>query len=120
MHHRIFVYGTLRHSQANHHLLEGGQYLGPHRTPPRYTMLEVGGYPGVISGGRASIVGEIYRVDEQTLRNLDRLEDHPRLYTRELIPSPYGRAWMYLFRGATRDRSAIPSGDWCRPTRSGL
>lgn len=43
---------------------------------------------------------------------LDRLEDYPRLYDRVLIPTPYGRAWVYLYRGPKADRALIGSGDW--------
>jgi gamma-glutamylaminecyclotransferase len=31
---------------------------------------------------------------------------------RSYIPSPYGRAWIYIYRGRLKDRPVIPSGDW--------
>jgi gamma-glutamylcyclotransferase (GGCT)/AIG2-like uncharacterized protein YtfP len=112
MQHRVFVYGTLLAGQVNHHLLVGAELLGPHRTDPCYTMFGLGAYPGVAKGGGTAIRGEIYRVDGGGLERLDRLEDYPRLYDRVLIPSPYGRAWIYLYRGRIKGRSLIPSGDW--------
>lgn len=112
MPHLVFVYGTLLRGEVNHHLLAGAQCLGPHRTAPCYTLFRLGAYPGLAVGGNTAIVGEVYRVDAARLRTLDRLEDYPRLYDRVLIPTPYGRAWVYLFRGQRRDRSRIHSGDW--------
>lgn len=109
---RIFVYGTLRKAEVNHYLLEGAAYLGEHRTLSRYKMLHLGAYPGVIEGGSTPIQGEVYRIDRAHLAKLDRLEDYPRLYTRKLIQTPWGRAWIYLYQGSKADRELIGSGNW--------
>ncbi len=109
---RVFVYGTLRRGQRYHRLLEGARFLGMHRTADRYTMVHLGAYPGVIGGGRQAIVGEVYQIDPAMLARLDRLEDCPREYRRQLIVTPYGYAWIYLFRGRPGSRPQIPSGDW--------
>lgn len=115
---RVFVYGTLRAGEGNHHLLRGALYLGTHRTPARYTMLDLGGYPGV-TAGRTRITGEVYAVDPATLAALDRLEEYPHLYTRVLIPSPYGKTWLYLYRGPRTRRRVVPGGDWRRARPGG-
>jgi gamma-glutamylcyclotransferase (GGCT)/AIG2-like uncharacterized protein YtfP len=112
MEHRVFVYGTLLRGEVNHHLLEGARCCGPHRTEPRFTLFALGAYPGVVDGGNTAVVGEVYVVNEIQLLRLDRLEDYPRLYDRRLIATPYGRAWLYLYRGRVRDRHAIRGGDW--------
>jgi len=112
MQHQVFVYGTLLAGEVNHHLLAGADLLGPHRTEPCFTMFGLGAYPGVTRGGATAIFGEVYRVDGMGLERLDRLEDYPRLYDRVLIPSSYGRAWIYLYRGHIGGREVIRSGDW--------
>jgi gamma-glutamylcyclotransferase (GGCT)/AIG2-like uncharacterized protein YtfP len=112
MRHLVFVYGTLLRGQVNHRLLDGARLLGPHRTEPCFTLYGLGAYPGVARGGRTAIAGEVYELDRTGLARLDRLEDYPRLYDRVLIPSPYGRAWIYVYRGLVRDRPVIGSGDW--------
>jgi len=112
MHHLVFVYGTLLRGQVNHRLLSGARLLGPHRTEPCFTLYDLGAYPGVARGGRTAVAGEVYEVDQAGLLRLDRLEDYPRLYNRILIPCPYGRAWIYLYRGRLGDRPVIRSGDW--------
>ncbi len=114
----VFVYGTLRRGEVNHYLLSGAEFCGVHLTRPRYRMLHLGTYPGVVAGGSSSIEGEIYRVDTKGLVKLDRLEAYPRLYTRKLIPTDWGRAWIYLYRGSRQSRSVIPSGSWCGETMS--
>jgi gamma-glutamylcyclotransferase (GGCT)/AIG2-like uncharacterized protein YtfP len=112
MRHRVFVYGTLLRGEVNHHLLAGAEFLGPHRTDACYTLYDLGAYPGLSRGGRAAVAGEVYRIDDAGMRQLDRLEDYPRLYGRLLIPSPYGRAWIYVYRRRLKDLPVIPSGDW--------
>jgi gamma-glutamylaminecyclotransferase len=112
MHHRVFVYGTLLRGEVNHHLLAGAACLGPHRTAPVFTLYKLGTYPGLVRGGTSAVLGEVYRIDGAALRRLDALEDYPRLYGRQLISTPYGETWVYLFRGSVSGRRAIPSGDW--------
>jgi gamma-glutamylcyclotransferase (GGCT)/AIG2-like uncharacterized protein YtfP len=112
MRHQVFVYGTLLRGEINHYLLADAEYLGPHRTAPGFALYLLGAYPGAVRGGMTAIVGEVYAVDRAGLQRLDRLEDYPRLYDRKLVPSPYGRAWIYLYRGTLRDRPVIRGGDW--------
>jgi gamma-glutamylcyclotransferase (GGCT)/AIG2-like uncharacterized protein YtfP len=112
MDHRVFVYGTLMRGEVNHGLLAGAALLGPHRTAPCFGLLRVGAYPGAVRGGRGAIRGEVYRIDSAGLRRLDHLEEYPKLYDRQLIPTPYGRAWIYLYRGPRVDRPTIVGGDW--------
>lgn len=109
---RLFVYGTLCHNEVNHHLLEGARYCGHHVTGPYYKMVNLGTYPGVVKRGRTRIQGEVYEVGSQDLAVLDRLEGYPKAYSRELIPTPWGRAWIYIYRGSRRGREKIASGIW--------
>ncbi len=118
MQYLIFVYGTLLRGEVNHGLLEGAEWVGEHRTEPRFTLVHLGAYPGLIAGGRTAVFGELYRVDSRGLRMLDALEDYPRLYARRLLGTAFGRAWTYVYRGPVRDRPAIPSGDWRAVSRN--
>jgi gamma-glutamylcyclotransferase (GGCT)/AIG2-like uncharacterized protein YtfP len=119
MQHRVFVYGTLLRGEGNHGLLAGAEFLGEHRTEPRFSLLQLGAYPGLISRGGTAVRGEVYRVNDAGLRRLDRLEDYPRLYDRTQLPTPFGRAWVYLYRGSITDRRPIGSGDWRSVSRTG-
>ncbi len=109
---QVFVYGTLKRGGHNHHLLEGDTFLGEHRTPPRYTMYSLGGFPAVVRHGNTAIQGEVYRISQQTFANLDRLEDYPSFYDRELIDTPYGKAWMYIMDDTLGEHPIVTSGNW--------
>ena len=119
MRHRVFVYGTLLSGEVNHPLLTGATLLGTRRTQPCFTLYLLGAYPGLVAGGRTAISGEVYSVDDAGLGAIDRLEDAPRLYRRRLIRTPYGRAWVYLYRGNVRDRPALSGGHWGLLSRDG-
>lgn len=83
---RVFVYGTLRRGEPNHHLLDARMLLRAGRTEPRFTLVSLGAFPAMIDGGETAVVGEVYDVDAVTLAALDRLEGHPRFYRRRPIP----------------------------------
>ncbi len=108
----VFVYGTLRRGEVNHYYLEDARYCGPHATQPHYKMFSLGAYPAVVKGGPDRIQGEVYRVNGRTLCHLDKLEGYPRAYKRKLIPTPWGRAWIYLYRESLQGRRRIPDGFW--------
>ncbi len=112
MHHQVFVYGTLLRGQVNHYLLSGAPFLGPHRTAPCFRLFLLGAYPGAVRAGTTALAGEVFRLDRAGLARLDQLEEYPRLYARRSLPTPYGRAWIYLYRGRLRDRPVLPGGDW--------
>ncbi len=108
----VFVYGTLRRGYIHHRLLSRARYLGRHTTKPRYTMLDLGAYPGVIEEGRTAVTGEVYTVSKRSLLRLDALESHPVEYTRKPIETAYGHAWMYIYRRPGGRARPIESGDW--------
>ena len=111
---RVFVYGTLRRGEANHHLLGAHPCLAVLRTEPCFELVSLGSYPALVTGGTTSVVGEVYEVDAGTLCALDELEGHPYYYQRRLIALDDGsEAVAYVFspkRAGERER--IPGGDW--------
>ncbi len=109
----LFVYGTLRRGECNHALLGAAPFLGQYRTAGRYTLFNLGRYPAVMAGGRTAIIGEVYALNKTLLARLDRLEDYPREYIRACIATPYGPAWIYLYRWPPASETpVIFSGDW--------
>ena len=87
MKHLIWVYGTLKRGKGNHRFLsEGGAtFLGNARTEPAFTMLHLGGFPGVVRAGKTVVHGELYEVNDEILGRLDRLEGHPNFYQRQQL-----------------------------------
>ena len=104
--HYVFVYGTLKAGFRNHRLLIDSEFIGNFKTLDRdYVMVSLGRSPAVrvdkLEGGY-QIEGEVYRVDDETLADLDRLEGNGSFYTRKLVPiegmtENNGQAWIYLF-----------------------
>ena len=44
----LFLYGTLKRGQRNHHFLAGAECLGAARSLSRYRLVEVGPFPGLV------------------------------------------------------------------------
>lgn len=82
---RVFCYGSLKKGFGNHSLLTEATYVGRALTEGRFTMLHLGGFPGIVQQGDTSIHGELYDVDAALLYRLDRLEGHPNFYIRTPI-----------------------------------
>lgn len=108
----LFVYGSLKRDGCYHAHLEHADYLGSHICLPRYTMLDLGQYPGVIDQGHTGIHGEVYRIDGATLYRIDVLEDTPNTYRRRLIDTRFGRAWMYIYQLQRGDEPVVADGIW--------
>lgn len=110
----VFVYGSLRLGESNHHWLEGSRCLGLYTTKPCFTLLDLGDYPAAIESGHTAIVGEVYRVSPEVMAKLDLLEDFPHQFSRRHIPTAYGQAWMYVWNHPRASHPLIASGDWMR------
>jgi len=82
----VFVYGTLLRGLWNNPLLQGAYFMGRAETVNKYTLFVNGLLPMVDKDFKTStILGELYKVDNDTLKNLDILEGHPDVYKREII-----------------------------------
>ena len=107
---RIIDYGSLRRKQGNSHWMTNGQWLGDHQIDG-YALYSLGHYPGVVAGeGRVHC--EVYRIDASTLGELDALRTKGGEYKRELVQTPYGSAWLYVYQRSVANRERIDSGDW--------
>ena len=91
---RIFVYGSLRHKQGNSHWMTNAQLLGDFSID-NYQLYSLGHYPGAVPGN-GTVHGEVYRIDNATLAELDALRTRGGEYARQLIQTPYGSAWMRI------------------------
>ncbi|PIJ52050.1 gamma-glutamylcyclotransferase [Erwinia sp. OLTSP20] len=107
---RIIVYGSLRREQGNSHWMTNGQWLGDH-VIDGYELYSLGHYPGVIKG-TGNVYCEVYRIDATMLAELDALRSKGGEYKRELIATPFGSAWLYVYQRPVTGRKRIVSGDW--------
>jgi len=98
---RVFVYGTLKKGEYNHHFLRGC------RGQPALAFniaLHAGKFYPFVVRGRGNAYGEVYQVNPTVMRRLDGLEAE---YRRELTPVRLANgktveAWIYLSELAYR------------------
>ncbi|XP_014363973.2 putative gamma-glutamylcyclotransferase CG2811 isoform X1 [Papilio machaon] len=90
---KVFVYGTLKKNEPNHHWLTDqkngvSKFIVNGQTCQRYPLIIGTKYniPFVLykPGVGYHVQGEVYEVDEKMMSNLDILEDHPNYYIREI------------------------------------
>lgn len=110
----LFVYGTLKQGHGLHGVLADQEFLGA-ASVEGFTLLDCGAFPAMIRAA-GSVNGELYRVDDKTLRQVDRIEGEGYLYVRTPVDAvlPDGRtiaAHAYLWNQLGRRLPSIGS-DW--------
>ena len=111
---RLFVYGSLLSGETHAARLGTCRLVGPARTAARYTLVDLGPYPGLLEGGTTSVAGEVYEVDADTLAALDAFEGHPDEYRRrpvELLGESSAEAYL-LPPGRAPHGRALAGGSW--------
>ena len=109
----VFVYGSLKRGYWNNRLLEGALFVGEAHTTKKYSLVD-GGVPMAVPDEEGlPVMGEVYEIDVSLhLGPLDRLEGHPRFYTREqvgvVLKGEVCNAYIYEMQYTYRD------GDMCQ------
>lgn len=113
----VFVYGTLLKRNPNHFYLSGQKFIGK-AVLQGYAMYQVRSYPGIIpaeADKHDRILGELYEIDEQTLKKLDRLEGEGYLYKRLCekvsIDNTEYDAYIYVWLDSVEGRLKISFED---------
>ena len=79
---KIFVYGTLMKGGSNFaRFLSNAEFLGKY-TAEDFALYDLGAYPGVVYGKGDKVKGELYKINGDILKNIDRLEGQGSLYLR--------------------------------------
>ena len=90
---KVFVYGTLKRGQGNHHLLKDSQFLGKAHTKFKWAMINNsnGSFPYLLQTLRHGehVQGEVFKVNRATLTRLDILEGTPKHYRRAKLDVNY-------------------------------
>lgn len=114
----VVVYGTLRKGFGNHRLLTTSEELFAGSLPLPYRMISLGAFPGLIpTEDNHDISVEIYKVTEEVLERLDRLEGYTGsaydgFYGRDVIDTPVGPAYVYVLGEAYEGHEPVTSGNW--------
>lgn len=115
----VFVYGTLKRSGVNHHLLAGQSFVGEARTVRGFRIYDLGNYPGMVAAqdDQDGVSGEVWSVDTECLARLDAFEGvSEQLYTRGRVPliGPLAGVEVegYLYARSTAGTAIIQGGSW--------
>jgi gamma-glutamylaminecyclotransferase len=112
---RLFVYGSLKRGFRHHGLLAGSELECAASTARGFCLVLQGEYPALVRrGGRGSVEGEVYRVTEELLVELDRFEGCPEYYQRESIPLDDGSSALSYVIPPERALAlpAVPGSRW--------
>ena len=99
--HLVFVYGSLMQKADSIRSLDKfgseAEFVSDTVTSSQqFDMLHLGHFPGVIdSASGHRVAGELWRVTNRVFRELDLIEGYPDFYTRKMVPTEHGIAWMY-------------------------
>jgi gamma-glutamylaminecyclotransferase len=121
---KVFVYGTLKKGQPNHHWLGNksngfASFLSPATTTQKMPLVIATRYniPFLLNkpGEGSYVTGEIYEVDDNMMENLDRLESCPDLYARVVQEMNLGighgsmPCWIYLLNKYPEELLKLPT-----------
>jgi len=110
--HKIFVYGTLKSTgvrgldQPIHDFYDTSheiekEFIGKAvTTDAKFSMVDLGAFPGVIINGKNDIYGEVYEGGDDFLKYCDMIEGHQgdrakNFYHRDLVNTSEGKAFIY-------------------------
>lgn len=107
----VFVYGTLMKGYGNHrNYLSHSEFVGTGEITG-YALYAVSSFPGIVPEGGEKVKGEVYKVDQDTLKRLDRLEGEGSLYLRKQVEvradGHIVQAWTYIWNHETRNTVKI-------------
>ena len=80
----VFVYGTLMRGERANGYLHCAEYVGEAALRD-YAMYDLGSYPGIVAVAGEAVIGELYRVDDDTLKRMDEYEGEGTLYHRNTV-----------------------------------
>ena len=117
--HKVFVYGSLKKGFGNSVYLNNSKFIKEDRARG-FKMVSLGSFPGAIRSENQNdmIYGELYEVDDKTLRNLDALEGYSQsysdnFYTREVINLISGEeCFIYTLPESYLKKEIISTGMW--------
>ena len=89
----VFVYGTLRRGEHANSMLQNSVYCGKYYLKD-CAMYDLGSYPGMKDCKGEYVIGEVYLIDEETLKRLDSYEGEGSLYKRKVVTACNGKERM--------------------------
>lgn len=112
---KVFVYGTLMKKYWNHYFLEGKICIGEGKLKG-YEMYHVSSFPGIVESKQNEVLGEVYEIDEETLKRLDRLEAAGIMYIRKeesvIVNGEEIKAFVYVWNESIKGCEKVKEMPW--------
>jgi len=119
---KVFVYGTLRKNERNHHYLVNAKRLAEQAWTYGELHETSFDFPVLLRNEHKKVYGELYELSDEQLMNIDRLEGYHedetnQLYDRQLVriytDLDEHDAYVYVKgRAFHSEMKEIPLGDW--------
>jgi gamma-glutamylaminecyclotransferase len=109
----LFVYGTLKRGQRNHHLIASEEFRREAVTEPHYGVIDLGLYPGLVvnEAGGLAVRGELWAVSDTCLELLDDFECVQGLFIREEVAVVNQTEVTYAYYWHGESPADSPRGD---------
>lgn len=109
---KVFVYGTLMKGYKYHmDYLAQSEFLGKGEITGFALYAVTSSYPGILPECGERVKGEVYEVDQETLKRIDDLEDEGSLYLRKqvevLVQGEAVFGWVYIWNHETGGTAKI-------------
>ncbi|MRH42560.1 gamma-glutamylcyclotransferase [Aquibacillus halophilus] len=119
----VFVYGTLRKHELNHHLLQNAICISTKCWTYGILYNTGHGYPTMVNESNQKVIGELYRISKEELKDLDHLEgylepehmnnDYERIVSPIYFEDKTITAYTYVYPvSKVSDYKVIGTGDW--------
>ena len=123
--HLIFIYGSLRRGCARSMSIRFPRAKFIADAQVSGSLYDLGAYPGLqLSESNSSVVGEVYEVDDETLKQLDDFEESSHYLRRQVeisLGARRSKGWTYEPNPEFHSlHKLITSGDWIEYAKTKL
>lgn len=122
----VFVYGTLRRGGSNHFRMVGAVLVGKGTVEGEIHVIDLNPaflFPALVDAGGKRVVGELYLVQDETLKALDDFEgvsepphfNDEYVRVRRMVKLENGEectAWVWMWNRELGNGGLIESGNW--------
>jgi gamma-glutamylcyclotransferase (GGCT)/AIG2-like uncharacterized protein YtfP len=115
--HLVFVYGTLRRGSPRAMSARFPKARFVTEATVSGSLFDLGAYPGfLLDDSNSVVVGEVYEVDDETLKELDDFESASHYWRKQVkisLGTQSKKCWIYAPNpDALSGHELITSGDW--------
>jgi gamma-glutamylcyclotransferase (GGCT)/AIG2-like uncharacterized protein YtfP len=115
----FFAHGLLRQGARSQAIMEDSELVGQAETDEAYALFNVGDKAVVTRRPVSKIKGDVYSITDDKLTMLDRIEGHPRVCKRELVPviladGKSAEAWIFFYIQPLHNSVLIDTGNYLK------